>query len=106
MSSSFLSSHKFIIIRDDACQLIRGSGPKVSLTPPSLYLTNRWVDIEPSFQEKARAQVAPTEETVQNDIHILKLQGNPLVSIFIPDANHQHLFGELILRLATAPNTD
>jgi hypothetical protein len=111
MSTSFLSSDEFVILRDDTCQLIHGSGPKVSLTPSSLYLTNRRVYIEPSFQGKARAQVAlesiaSTEETVQNDILILKLKGNPLVSVFIPDTDHQHWFGELILRLATAAKTD
>jgi hypothetical protein len=69
------------------------------------------VYIEPSFQMKARDQVAlasiaPTEETVQNDILILKLKRNPLVSVFIPDADHQHSFAELILRLRNAVNTD
>jgi hypothetical protein len=70
-------------------------GPKASLIPSTLYLPNRWVYIEPSFQGNARAQVAlawiaPTEETVHHNILILKLKGNPLVSVFIPDTDHQH----------------
>jgi hypothetical protein len=82
--------------------LIRGSGPKVNVTPSSLSLMNRWVYIEPSFQMKAWAQVAlasiaSTEESVQNDILILKLTRNPFVSVLIPDADHQHSFAELIL---------
>jgi hypothetical protein len=48
----------------------------------------------------------PTEENVQHNIFILKLKGNPLVSVFIPAADHQHSFGELILRLAAVPKTD
>jgi hypothetical protein len=95
MLSSFLSSDKFVIIRDDACQLIRGSFPKASLTPSTLYLTHRWVYIEPSFQGKTRAQVglapiAPTEENIHHNILILKLKRNPLVSVLIPDADYQH----------------
>jgi hypothetical protein len=105
--SSLLNSDEFIIIKDDSCQLIHGSPPKVSLSPSSLYLTNRRVYIEPRFQGKARAQVAlasisSTEETIQNDILVLKLKGQPLVSVFIPDNENQHSFGELILKLAAA----
>jgi hypothetical protein len=108
MSSSSLSSDKSVIIRGYACQLIRRPGPKVSLAPSLLYLTNRWVDIEPSFQGKARAQtaLASIASTVQNDILILKLKRNPLVSVFIPDGDHQYSFGELIPRLTNAVKTN
>jgi hypothetical protein len=49
------------------------------------------VDIELSFRGKARAQVAlasitSTEETLHHNVLILKLKGNPVVSVFIPDA--------------------
>jgi hypothetical protein len=101
----------FVIIRDDTGRLIRGSGPKVSLIPSSPCLTNRWVYVDPSFPGKGRAQVAlvsiaSTEGIVQNNILILKLKRNPLVSVFIPDADYQHSFGELILRLTNAAKAD
>jgi hypothetical protein len=69
------------------------------------------VYIDPSFQGPPRAQVrlasiVATEKNVQHDVFILKLKGNPLVSVFIPTADHQHSFGELILRLTAAEKTD
>ena len=102
---AFLMSDEFVIIRDESCHLIHGSGQQIALTPATLYLTNRKVYVEPQVPNVPPAslaleQIETTEETETNDCLCLWI--NKSLTIFVPEHEHQVSFGELVMKLSAA----
>ena len=104
-----LGNDEFVILKDDTCHIVLGSGFQISLAPSVLYLTNRRLVVKPTYTEARPSCVSLFKvtsfcEKEINDCAVLfafSSDAEPL-KLFFPDSAKQTAFVDILTKLASA----
>ena len=105
---SFLASDEFIILQDDTCHLVLGSGLQISFTPSLLYLTNRQICVKTSIGKPEVGSIFLNdiknfEQKDVNGTNVLVITGKTSSQIlrisFISNDNNQLIFADILSKI-------
>ena len=104
-----LEGDEFVIMKDDTCHIVFGSGFQFSLAPSVLYLTNRRIIAKPVFLDSPPsyvyvAKITSFSEKEINDCTVLitaSVDAEPL-KLFFPDNSKQDAFCDILAKMCAA----
>ena len=105
---TFLASDEFIILQDDTCHLVLGSGLQISFAPSLLYLTNRQIYVRTSIGKPEIGciflnDITNFEQKDVNGTNVLVITGKTSSQIlrisFISIDDHQLIFADILSKL-------